>query len=296
MMKNMVFEGCCTALVTPFDEKGQVNYFKLKELIEFQIASGVNAILILGTTGESPCISSEERTKIIKFCKSEISGRIPLIVGCGSNSTEIAKAHLIEAYQLGADAGLVVTPYYNKCSQKGLILHYKELAKTTKLPLIMYNVPSRTGVNILPETAYKLSKIKNIVGIKEASGNMSQLAKICSLVQSDFAVYCGDDSMTLPAMSLGAKGVVSVTSNIEPEKVSLMCNLAQKHDFFNARRIHNSLYKLSEALFFDVNPICIKAYMNLCGFEVGGVRLPLSSTNKKVLNKLIKLKREYEEN
>ena len=181
MRKKTIFKGCCTALVTPFYENGDVNYFKLKELIEFQIASGVDAILILGTTGEAPTITNEERTKIIKFCVFEISGRVPLIVGCGSNSTEIAKKHIKEAEILGADAALVVTPYYNKCSQNGLVLHYKELAKSTKLPIIAYNVPSRTGVNILPETALKLSKITNIVGLKEASGNMTQMVNLCKL-------------------------------------------------------------------------------------------------------------------
>jgi len=293
MNKSIIFSGACTALITPFDKSGNINFLKLKELIEFQIASGINAILILGTTGECSTISNDEREKIIKFCNYEISHRVSLIVGCGSNSTELAKQHLKQAETLGADAALVVTPYYNKCSQEGLILHYKELAKSSNLPIIIYNVPSRTGVNILPETVLKLSKIKNIVGIKEASGNMSQIAKILALLSENFAVYSGDDNLTLPMMSLGAKGVISVTSNIEPERVSIMCRYALKGDFFNAKKIYEYLFNLSEALFFDVNPICIKTYMNLLGFKVGNFRLPLSSPNEDVLNKLKQVKREY---
>lgn len=293
-MKKCTFKGCCTALVTPFDKSGNINYFSLKRLIEFQIASGVNALLILGTTGESPSISPEERTKIIKFCKAEISGRVPLIVGCGSNSTETAKKYLQEAQTLGADAALVVTPYYNKCSQDGLYFHYKALANSTNLPIILYNVPSRTGVNLLPKTVLRLSKIKNIVGIKEASGNMSQIAELLNILSPKFAVYSGDDILTLPAISIGAKGVISVTSNAEPELVSLLCEFALNGDYFNAKKIYDRLYKLNTALFLDVNPICIKTYMNLLGFDVGKLRLPLSNPNSEVFHKLKQIKREYE--
>ncbi len=294
MRKKNIFKGCCTALVTPFYDDGQVNFFKLKELIEFQIASGVSAILILGTTGEAATITAEERTKIIKFCVYEVSGRVPLIVGCGSNSTEIANKYIKESEILGADAALVVTPYYNKCSQSGLVLHYKEIAKDSTLPIIAYNVPSRTGVNILPETALKLSKIKNIVGLKEASGNMSQMANLCKILPKSFAIYSGDDALTLPSMFLGAKGVISVTSNILPEKVSLMCDYALKGDAINALRLHEYLLNLSNGLFLDVNPICVKAYMNLVGLDVGTSRLPLCAPSKKVMKKLQKLVREYE--
>lgn len=295
MSKKSLFKGCCTALITPFNETGNINFFELKNLIEYQIANGVSAILILGTTGESPTITDQERTKMINFCKYEISGRVPLIVGCGSNSTEKAKQHLLEAESLGADGALLVTPYYNKCSQNGLIMHFRELAKVTKLPIIAYNVPSRTGVNILPETALKLSKIRNIVGIKEASGNMSQVAKMLNILPKDFAVYSGDDNLTLSMISMGAKGVISVTSNVEPEKVSLLCDYALGSDIFNAKRLHEWLFNLSETLFLDINPICIKAYMNLIGFNVGETRLPLSKPNKKILNKLNKIARKYED-
>lgn len=294
MRKKAIFQGCCTALITPFYESGEINYFKLKELIEYQIASGTNAILVLGTTGEAATISKEERIKIIKFCKFEIAGRVPLIVGCGSNSTIGTIKLLTSAEKLGADAGLVVTPYYNKCSQQGLILHYKELTKHTTLPIIVYNVPSRTGVNILPETMQKLAKIKGIVGLKEASSNMMQMAKLLNILPKDFAVYSGDDALCLPAMFLGAKGVISVTSNAYPEKVSLMCEYARIGQYKNALNLHNLLLKLSNALFLDINPICIKTYMNIVGFEVGGLRLPLSNPNKKVYKTLEKVASHYE--
>ena len=294
MKKKNIFNGCCTALITPFDKAGNVNYFKLKELIEYQISNYVSAILILGTTGESPTITQSERTKIIKFTNSIINKRVPLIVGCGSNSTQTAISHLKEAELFGADAALVVTPYYNKCNQQGIIDHYKTLASVSTLPLIVYNVPSRTGVNILPETMLKLSKIKNIVGIKEASGNMNQIATLCKILPSSCTIYAGDDIMTLPSMILGAKGVISVTSNTYPEKVSLMCDYALNKDFFNAKKLHNFLFDISQSLFLDINPICVKTYMNLLGFDVGNVRLPLTKPNKKIFKKLIKVKEKYE--
>lgn len=293
-MKKCIFKGCCTALVTPFDKSGNINYFSLKRLIEFQIASGINALLILGTTGESSTISAEERRKIIKFCKAEILGRVPLIVGCGSNNTLTALSYLKEAEELGVDGALVVTPYYNKCSQEGAYQHFKYLAKSTNIPIILYNVPSRTGFNLLPKTVHKLSKIKNIVAIKEASGNISQITELLYLLSNSFSVYSGDDGMTIPAMSIGAKGVISVSSNAEPELVSIMCDYAINGDYFNANKINERLFKLNRALFLDVNPICIKTYLNLLGFDIGDVRLPLSKPNSDVINKLKQIKREYE--
>lgn len=290
----MVFEGSCTALVTPMNKNGMVNYFSLKSLIEYQIASNTKALLILGTTGESPTITEEERIKIIKFCVCLTSKRVPLIVGCGSNSTKEACKKVKQAEELGADAVLVVTPYYNKCNSQGLYLHFKQVALSTNLPVIIYNVPSRTGVNITPEVVLKLSKIKNIVGIKEASGNISQIAELCHILPKSFAVYSGDDAITLPCMSLGAKGVISVTSNCYPEAVSNMCDFALNGDYFNASRIHNSLYKVSKAMFFDVNPICVKAYLNMQGFDVGSVRLPLTPAGENLLKKLKEIKENYE--
>jgi 4-hydroxy-tetrahydrodipicolinate synthase len=290
----VVFEGSAVALVTPFKENGEVNFFSLKKLIEFQIACGTKAIVILGTTGESATISSDERTKIIKFCSCLISKRVKLIVGTGSNSTKTAIKLSLEAENLGADAVLTVTPYYNKCNQNGLFEHYKMIANSINIPVIIYNVPSRTGVNILPETVLKLSKIKNIVGIKEASGNLSQIAKLFDILPANFAIYSGDDLLTLPIMLLGGKGVISVTANCYPELVQNMCEFALKNDYFNAKRISRYLYKINTALFLDVNPICVKFYMNLLGFNVGSVRLPLTSPSAEISKILKEVKNDYE--
>ena len=290
----MVFKGCATALVTPFNKNGEVDYYSLKNLIEFQIANGVKGLVVLGTTGEAPTITQEERTKIIKFCVCLVSKRVPLIVGCGSNSTSVAIKHVIEAESLGADAVLVVTPYYNKCSQFGLIKHYKAIASSTKLPVIVYNVPSRTGVNILPETMLKIAKLKNIVGIKEACGNINQLAELCKILPNNISVYSGDDLLTMPAICLGANGVISVTSNCYPELVQNMCDFAFNHDLFNAKRLHEYLFDINKALFLDVNPICVKFYMNLIGFNVGTTRLPLTEPNIEVKQNLKGVKNKYE--
>ena len=290
----MIFEGSAVALVTPFDINGEVNYFELKRLIDFQIACGTKAIVVLGTTGESATISAEERTKIIKFCIYQTSGKIKLIVGTGSNSTTQSIFLTKEAETPGADAVLIVTPFYNKCNQTGLFEHYKAIAKETTLPIILYNVPSRTGVNILPETVLKLSKISNIVAIKEASGNLSQIAKLCDILPANFAVFSGDDLLTLPIIMMGGKGVISVTANCYPELVSNLCEFALKNDCFNAKRMHKYLYKINTALFLDVNPICIKFYMNLVGFDVGSPRLPLTPPSKDIQKILKEVKSEYE--
>lgn len=290
----MIFQGSSVALVTPFNTKNEINYFELQRLIEFQIASNTKAILILGTTGEASTISAEERKKMIKFCVAQISGRVPLIVGTGSNSTEITIKQTKEAESLGADAVLIVTPYYNKTNQSGLILHYKTIAKETKLPIIIYNVPRRTGVNILPETALKLSKIKNIVGLKEASGDILQITELLKILPKNFAVYSGDDLITFPMMCLGAKGVISVTANVYPNLVSTMCESLLRHDHFNALRLHKHLYKINKTLFLDVNPICIKYYMNLLERNVGKPRLPLIEPSEKIKNILKRVRKEYE--
>ena len=290
----MVFKGSATALVTPFDDKGNINFYSMKNLIDYQIANGTKAIVILGTTGESSTISFEEREKLIKFCVCETKGKIPLVVGTGSNSTNTAIKLTKQAEKLGASACLCVTPYYNKCNQEGLFLHYKQIAKSTKLPIIIYNVPSRTGVNILPETVVKLSKIKNIVGIKEASGNMSQIAEIRQKTKSNFAIYSGDDLLTIPIMSLGCNGVISVTANCFPEKVSLLCDFMLNGDLKNANSINKQLFKINKALFLDVNPICVKHFLNLQGFQVGKPRLPLTEPSLITKYKLKDIKEFYE--
>ncbi len=290
----MIFEGSAVALVTPFDKAGEVNYQMLKKLIEFQIANGTQVLVILGTTGESSTISKEEREKIIKFSVCLVGGRVPVIVGTGSNSTKTAIELTLQAKEFGADACLVVTPYYNKCSGEGLILHYKAIANAAKFPIIAYSVPSRTGVNITPALAEKLSKIKYVVGLKEASGNVSQMSEILSVVPKNFAVYSGDDGLTLPAMSIGAKGVVSVTANCFPSEVQKLCTAALEGDFKTALAMHKYLQKANKAMFLDVNPICVKAYLNEIGFDVGKPRLPLCPPSSEVKNKLKEVKKYYE--
>lgn len=290
----MIFSGSAVAIVTPFDKNNEVDYFELKNLIEFQIANGTKAILILGTTGEASTISREERKKIIKFSACVIEKRVPLIVGTGSNSTKTAIEFSKEAEELEADAILVVTPYYNKCNQEGIYRHYKLIAENVNIPIIIYNVPSRTGVNVSPETVVKLSKISNIVGIKEASGNLLQIEKIIKLVKPDFYVYSGDDSLTLPLIALGAKGVISVTANIYPSEVNYLCEYALSNDYFNARKTAEFLSKINEALFLDINPICVKYYLNQIGFNVGKPRLPLTEPSTEIKKKLKDVVKFYE--
>lgn len=290
----MIFKGSAVALVTPFNTKGEVDFYELKKLIEFQIASRTKAIVILGTTGESATITQDERTKIIKFCINQVSKRIPVIVGTGSNCTETAIKLTKEAEKLGANGVLVVTPYYNKTSQDGLFLHYKKIAKATKLPIIIYNVPSRTGVNILPETILKLSKIKNIVGVKDAGGNMAQSMKMLDILPKNFALYSGDDVLSYSLITLGYHGVISVTANAYPALVSSMCDSLIDRNYENALRIHKFLYKLNISLFLDVNPICIKFYLKLLGRDVGKPRLPLTEPTKEIKKILAGVKKEYE--
>lgn len=290
----MIFKGSAVALVTPFNDNGEIDFYKLKKLIEFQIASSTKAIIILGTTGESSTISPDERTQIIKFCVNQTNNRIPIIVGTGSNSTKTAVLQTKEAEELGANGVLVVTPYYNKTSQEGLVLHYKQIAKSTKLPIIIYNVPSRTGVNILPETIFKLTKIKNIVGLKDAGGNIIQSMKNLAILPKNFALYSGDDALTFPLMTMGYHGVISVTANAYPNLVSSMCDDILNGKLKNALRIHNHLYRLNIGLFADVNPICIKFYMELIGKNVGNPRFPLIKPNKATQNFLVELKNYYE--
>lgn len=289
----MIFSGSATALITPFDKSGNVNFYQLKTLIERQIASGTKALVVLGTTGEASTITDEERTKIIKFCVCEISKRIPLIVGTGSNNTQTAIKYSIQAEQLGADGVLVVTPYYNKCTQDGLFLHYKKIAKSIKIPLIIYNVPSRTGVNISTQTVLKLSKIKNIIGIKESS-NIEQISNLLNILPENFAVYSGDDGSAYPSICLGAKGVISVTSNIYPDIVSNMCQFTLDGDISNAKRLHKHLSKINSAMFVEVNPIPVKYYLNSIGFNVGYTRLPLSKPSIQTTKILDEVKKYYE--
>ena len=288
-----IFKGAGVAIVTPMHENGRVNYEKLEELIEFQIANGTDAIIICGTTGESSTMTHGEHLKTIEFTINKVAKRVPVIAGTGSNCTETAIMMSKEAASYGADALLVVTPYYNKATQNGLIAHYTAIAEAVpETPIIMYNVASRTGCNIQPATAVKLAKnVKNIVGIKEASGNLSQVAQLMSMADGCLELYSGNDDQVLPILSLGGYGVISVLSNIAPKETHDMVQKFMDGDVKGAAEIQLKAIPLVNALFCEVNPIPVKAAMNLMGFECGPLRMPLTEIeeeNKAVLAQAMK--------
>ena len=282
----MIFQGNCPALITPFTKSNKINFKSLKNLLDNQILGGAKAILILGTTGENATLSTEEKIEIIKFTLKTVDNKVPVIVGAGSNNTSIAikTAQLYES--LGVNALLEISPYYNKTTQSGLVEHFSQIAKSINIPIILYNVPSRTGVNILPETVFKLSKIYNIVGIKEASGNLNQVSQIIKLCSKDFAVYSGDDALTLPMLSLGAQGVFSVASNLLPKEMSCLCENFFNGNVLSSQKIHYKLLDLFNILFCEVNPIPVKTALNIMHKNVGKVRLPLTNIQRKNYIKL----------
>ena len=285
-MKKIIFKGCGTAIATPFNENG-VNYAEFEKLLEFQVKNGADAIIVCGTTGEASTMTDSERKETIKFAIDTIDGRIPVIAGTGSNCTKSAIELSQFATNVGADGILVVTPYYNKATQNGLIEHYKAIASAVpNTPLIMYSVPSRTGVNILPETCLELSKVDNIVAIKEASGNLSQVAKIASLCGDNLNIYSGNDDQILPILSLGGIGVISVFSNIAPQILSDMMKKFWNGDIKEATKIQLESLPLMNALFCEVNPIPVKAALNLMGYDFGIPRLPLTPLSSKNLEML----------
>lgn len=272
-----IFTGAGVAIVTPMNENGDVNYKKLGEILEYQIANGTDAVVICGTTGESATLTMEEHVDVIKYAIDKVAKRIPVIAGTGSNCTATAIYLSQEAEKAGADALLLVTPYYNKATQKGLIAHYTAVAESVKLPIILYNVPSRTGCNILPETAVELAKnVENIVAIKEASGNISQIAKLMQLADGCIDLYSGNDDQIVPLMSLGAKGVISVLSNVAPQETHDIVNLYMEGKVQESCALQLRALPLINALFSEVNPIPVKKAMNLMGMEVGPLRGPLS--------------------
>ncbi len=273
-MKKCLFTGVATALATPFNDEG-INIPEFEKFINFQIESGVDALVVCGTTGESSTMTKNEKIEAIKCAVSITKKRIPVIAGTGSNNTSSAIEMSKIAEILGADGLLVVTPYYNKTTQKGLIEHFKAIATSVSIPIILYNVPSRTGMNILPETCFELSKIDNIVGIKEASGNISQVAKIAHLCGDDFAIYSGNDDQILPILSFGGKGVISVLSNVAPELTCSITNSFFKNAIAEACHYQLEALPLIEALFAETNPIPVKEAINLLGFDFGKPRLPL---------------------
>lgn len=280
-MKNCVFTGAAVAIVTPMNEDGSINFDALGRLIDFNIDNGTDAIVICGTTGESSTMTDEEHIECIRYAVEKTAKRVPVIAGTGSNHTEYAVNLSKKAQELGADALLCVTPYYNKTSQAGLVAHFTAIANAVTIPIILYSVPSRTGVNITPETCVELSKVENIVAIKEASGNISQIAKIAAMCGDDLAIYSGNDDQIVPVMSLGGKGVISVLSNCLPFETHEICQLCLDGDFKTANDKFLRLLDFANTLFCDVNPIPVKEALNYMGFEAGPCRLPLVEMNDK---------------
>lgn len=284
-MKKSVFTGAGVAIVTPM-KNNLVDFDALEKLIEFQIHNLTDAIVVCGTTGEAPTLEDGEHLDVIEFCVNKVNGRIPVIAGTGSNNTAHAIMMNKEAEKRGADGLLWVAPYYNKATQAGLVEHYTTLAKSTSLPSILYNVPSRTGVNILPETVEKLADIENIVAVKEASGKVEQAIEIINRCGDKIDVYSGNDDITVPIMSVGGKGVISVLSNILPKETHLMCKYALDGDFKAAGNLQIKYYNLINLLFKEVNPIPVKAALNLMGMIENDIRLPLipmSDNNRQLL-------------
>ena len=274
-MKQTIFTGAGVALVTPFHADGSVNYERFGALIDWQIEQGTDALIIAGTTGESSTLSEEEHVEVLRFAVAHVAHRVPVIAGTGSNSTATAVMLSKEAEACGADGLLLVTPYYNKTTQNGLYMHYKTIAEAVKLPIILYNVPSRTGMTIEVETAARLAEIDNIVAMKDAVGNISYTAKLIERCGDTLTVYSGNDDMIVPMMSLGAKGVISVLSNVMPRETHELTAAALNGDYKTAAEMQLKYLKLVNALFIETNPIPVKEAMNRMGLEVGACRLPL---------------------
>lgn len=285
-MKNTVFKGSGVAIVTPMTKDGAVNYDCLGDLIEFQIQNKTDAIITCGTTGESATLSEKEYRNIISYTVKKVNGRIPVIAGSGSNNTAHAIELSKEAQKLGVDALLIVTPYYNKTSQEGLIKHYFAIADAVSIPIILYNVPSRTGCRILPKTYNQLINHNNICGIKEASGDISSVAETLALCNDDINLYSGCDDQTLPIMALGGTGVISVFANICPKEMHDLTAAMLKGDISKALKLHEKFLELMNILFIDVNPIPVKEALNIMGFDVGICRLPLTKLNNSNLEAL----------
>lgn len=293
-MKNPIFTGAGVAIITPFTADGKVNEKILAEIIEYQISHSTDAIVICGTTGESATLDHNEHTQAIKVAVDVTAGRIPVIAGTGSNDTAYALKLSNDAEKLGVDGLLMVTPYYNKASQEGLIKHFNYVADRVSTPIILYNVPSRTGCEIKPETYAELAKHKMIYAAKEATGNLSSIAKTISLVPEDFAIYSGNDDQITPIMSLGGKGVISVLSNILPQVAHDIAQTALDGDFKKSAELQLKYLELCNAMFMDVNPIPVKAAMRLMGIDVGPLRLPLCDMTPANTEKLKSVLQKYE--
>lgn len=293
-MKNPIFTGAGVAIITPFTADGKVNEKVLAEIIEYQISHSTDAIVICGTTGESATLDHNEHTQAIKIAVDVTAGRIPVIAGTGSNDTAYALKLSNDAEKLGVDGLLMVTPYYNKASQEGLIKHFNYVADRVSTPIILYNVPSRTGCEIKPETYAELAKHKMIYAAKEATGNLSSIAKTISLVPEDFAIYSGNDDQITPIMSLGGKGVISVLSNILPQVAHDIAQTALDGDFKKSAELQLKYLELCNAMFMDVNPIPVKVAMRMMGIDVGPLRLPLCDMTPANAEKLKSVLQKYE--
>lgn len=282
-----VFTGAGVAIITPMKANGEVNYEKLGEFIDYQIENSTDAIVICGTTGEASTLTHEEHIETIRFAADHVKKRVPVIAGTGSNCTETAVYLSQEAQKAGVDACLVVTPYYNKATQKGLIKHYTTVAKSVDLPIIMYNVPGRTGCNIQPETAATLAKdVDNIVAIKAATGNMAQESKTMVLAEGRLDMYSGEDGLIVPLMSIGAKGVISVLSNVAPQQTHDICAKFAEGKIEEARQLQFNALELVDALFCEVNPVPVKHALNLQGWDMGPLRMPLCEMEDANLERL----------
>lgn len=284
-MKEPIFTGSAVAIVTPFKDGG-LDLDTLGDLLDFQLENGTDAIVVCGTTGEASTMTYEERAEAVGFCVRHVGGRVPVIAGTGSNSTENAIALSQEAERRGADGLLVVTPYYNKASQAGLLRHYRQIAGAVSAPIILYNVPSRTGVSIAPETYAALAEVPNIAGVKEASGNLGNIQRTRSLCPDDFAIWSGNDDETVPICVLGGKGVISVVANILPAEMHRLTQLCQSGDFTAAGKLQVRLKEFCDAMFCEVNPIPVKTALSLLGWKVGRLRSPMCPPSAENLERI----------
>ncbi len=276
-MKNTIFTGMATAIVTPMHTDGSIDYEALGRFVEFQIGSGINGLVVMGTTGENATIEPEDQKKVIAYTVEKVAGRVPVIAGTGTNNTEHVLHNTRNACQVGADAILVVTPYYNKATQNGLVTHFTAVADESTLPVVLYNVPGRTGCNLLPKTVAKLSEHPNIAAIKEATGSLAQMIEIMHLCGDKIDVYSGEDGLTVPMMAMGAKGTISVLSNVAPRQSVAMTDACLRGDYAAAAKMQCDLLPLINALFSEVNPIPAKAATAAMGFGADALRLPLTS-------------------
>ena len=289
-----IFKGAGVAIVTPMNADGSVNYEQFAKLIEFQIANGTDAIIVCGTTGESSTLTHEEHLDVIRYCVEAVAGRVPVVAGTGSNCTETAIYLSTEAEKMGVDGLLLVSPYYNKATQNGLYAHFKAVADSVKIPVILYNVPSRTGCNITPETIVRLcTDVENIVGVKEASGNISQIASLAALADGKVDIYSGNDDQIVPILSLGGIGVISVLSNVAPAQTHAICENYLKGNVAESLRLQLEAMELCHALFCEVNPIPVKKALNLMGMNAGALRMPLSEMEEKNAARLEKAMKDY---